>query len=150
MRTLIYITFIGLCGSLSAQTTGKQSVAQLKESPAGARIIWFLDAVKAGDVTDELIKNHFSSVLIEKQGVDGLLGMFANIKENDGSLNLYSANRLKMTEYKLKLKGTKSNGWLEMQFYFEDSAPYRIRGFTIDSIDDGNDLSEPIYPKSNE
>jgi hypothetical protein len=149
MRTLTYLIFIGLCLNLSAQKKGKQSVAQLKESPAGSRIIWFLDAVKAGDVTDELITKHFSPILIEKLGVDDLLGTFATIKENDGSLNLYSANRLSMTEYKLKLKGTKSNQWLEMQFYFDDSAPYRIRGFTIDTVEGGNDLSEPIYPKSN-
>lgn len=149
MKILIYFTFIGFCFSLSAQTSGKQSVGQLKESPAGARIIWFLDAVKAGDVTEAHINAHFSPILIEKVGIDGLLGMFADINENDGSLVLYSANRLKLTEYKLKLKGTKSNEWLEMQFFFEDKDPYLFRGFSIDAVDSGNNLSEPIYPKSN-
>lgn len=149
MRTFTYLLFLSLSCNLLAQKMGKQTLAQLKGSPTGARIIWFLDAVESGEVSNEEINNQFSQAIINKIGVEGLLNTFGDINENDGTLVLYTAKRSKKDEYKLLLKGTKSEEWLEMKFYFEDSEPFKLRGFSIDAIENGNELLDPIYPKSN-
>ena len=150
MKALFYsLLLLGATISASAQQTGKQSLAQLEESPAGSKIIWFFDAVKSGGVSDESIEKYFSPKLIEKMGADQLMGAFDNIKMNDGTLIMYQADRKTITEYKLTVKGTKSNEWMEMGFFFEDNPPYRIAGFTIDTIEGSFDSLESMYPKSN-
>ncbi|WP_425392006.1 hypothetical protein [Ekhidna sp.] len=150
MKALFYSLFLVTTISVAAQQTGKQSFEQLKESPAGSKIIWFLDAVKSGNLTDESIEKYFAPKLIEKLGADKLMSAFEDIKMNDGTLIMYLANRKEMTEYKLIVKGTKSNEWMEMGFYFEGESPYRIAGFTIDSTPASYETLQPIYPKSNE
>jgi hypothetical protein len=149
MNALFYSLLLGFIISAVAQETGKQSFAQLEESPAGSKIIWFLDAVKSGNLTDESIEKYFSPKLIEKLGADKLMAAFEDIKMNDGSLVMYQADRKEMTEYKLIVKGTKSNEWMEMGFYFEGESPYRIAGFTIDSTPASYETLNPLYPKSN-
>lgn len=149
MKAFTYLFLLGITISISAQQKGKQTLAQLEESPAGSKIIWFLDAVESGTLSDESIKKYFSPKLLEKIGPDKIKASFDDIQENDGTLILFIADRLNLAEYKLALKGSKSNEWLEMKFYFEDNMPYRIVGFTIDTTEGGNDLLKPIYPKSN-
>ncbi|MEP0987464.1 Cpe/LpqF family protein [Ekhidna sp.] len=149
MRIFTYLFLLGITISISAQQKGKQTLAQLEESPAGSKIIWFFDAVKSGGISAESIEKHFSPKLVEKMGSDKLMSAFDNIKMNDGTLIMYQADRKKITEYKLIVKGTKSNEWMEMNFYFEDNPPYRIAGFTIDTIEGSFDSFEPMYPKSN-
>ncbi|WP_424961350.1 hypothetical protein [Ekhidna sp.] len=149
MKVLFYSLVLAITVSASAQQTGKQSLAQLKESPAGSKIIWFFDAVKSGNISTESVEKYFSPKLIEKMGADELLAAFEDIRMNDGALIMYQADRKKMTEYKLIVKGTKSNEWMEMGFYFEDESPYRIAGFTIDTTEGSFESLTPIYPKSN-
>ncbi|WP_370086364.1 hypothetical protein [Ekhidna sp.] len=149
MKTLLYILAIGLAISATSQQRGKQSLAQLEESPAGTKIIWFLDAVKSGKMSEEAVEKYFAPKLIEKMGADKLKGAFENIRNNDGTLIMYQADRKNMTEYKLIVKGTKSNEWMEMGFFFEDNPPYRIAGFTIDTTEKSFDSLEAMYPKSN-
>lgn len=133
--------------SIYAQKMGKQSLAQLKESPAGSKIVWFMDAIKLGEeVSDEVMEAQFAPKLIEKMGIDNLKNAIADLQQNEGQLSLYSAKRVKMTQYRLKVKGKKSGEWFEMLFYFEESEPFRMLGFTMDSVEEGNDTIEPIYP----
>ncbi|MEQ8903860.1 hypothetical protein [Ekhidna sp.] len=149
MRILAYTLLFGFAFSVVSQQKGEQSLAQLEESPAGSKIIWFLDALEAGEMSDQSIEKYFAPKLIDKSGVDKLKGAFENIKNNDGRLILYQADRKNITEYKLIVKGTKSNEWMAMGFIFEDDSPYRIAGFTIDSIEGAYDSLKSIYPKSN-
>lgn len=149
MRQKLYLIFMGACFLVAAQQKGKQSLAQLRESPAGSKIIWFLDAVESGNLTGESISKYFAPKLIDKIGSDKLVTAFEDIKMNDGSLVLYQADRKKMTEYELIVKGTKSNEWMKMGFYFEDENPYRIAGFTIDTTDGSFESLKIIYPKPN-
>lgn len=130
------------------QQKGEQTLGMLKESPAGSKIIWFLDAVKEGEISKESIENYFSPKLLDKMGSDKLMSAFEDIKINDGALVMYQADRKNMTEYKLIVKGTKSNEWMEMGFFFEENNPYRIAGFTIDSVVGSYDSLQPMYPKS--
>ncbi len=148
MRSLVYVLLLGMVCPSFAQKMGKQSLSQLKESPAGTRIIWFIDIIGSGEeVPDQQIKEQFAAKLVDKMGVKKLKSAIQDIQINDGALTLYVAKRAQMFQYKLKLKGKKSGEWLEMQFFFEETNPYRILGFTIDSIPSGNDLLEPIYPQ---
>lgn len=150
MRSIIYLILLGLSVSIIAQSTGKQSVAQLEESPAGSKILWFMDVIKSGKpVSDADVKAYFSPKLIEKMGLDKLKGMFTEIQQNDGTLYIYIAKRESMTKYNLKVKGGKSDEWLEMQFFYEDSNPYRILGFTLDTTEGSLESGDPIYPKLN-
>ncbi|WP_420318512.1 hypothetical protein [Ekhidna sp.] len=149
MKPLVFTLLLGITISVASQQQGKQTLAMLNDSPAGSKIVWFLDAVKAGEVSEESIKKYFSPKLIEKMGADKLLAAFEDIKMNDGTLIMYQADRKNMTEYKMIVKGTKSNEWMEMGFYFEGERPYRIAGFTIDSKEGSFESLQPIYPKSN-
>lgn len=149
MRSNIYIMLLGLSISISAQTMGKQSVTQLQESLAGSKILWLMDAVKQGEpATAEAIKMNFAPKLIDKIGVDELQNMIADLQVNEGVLLIYRAKRQKMTEYKITVKGSKSDEWFVMVFYFEDKSPYRMLGFTLDSTN-GVIEGEPIYPQLN-
>lgn len=148
MRSLVYVLLFGIVFSASAQKMGKQSLGQLKESPAGSRIIWFIDVIRTGEeVPDKQINEQFAAKLVDKMGMKKLKSVIQDIQMNDGALTLYVAKREKMFQYKLRLKGKKSGEWLEMQFFFEEKDPYRILGFTIDSVPEGNNLLEPIYPQ---
>lgn len=149
MKSIFSLIFLGVAFAVSAQQMGKQTLAQLEESPAGSKIIWFFDEVNSGSLSDESIEKYFSAKLIERVGFDRLKAAFTDVVENDGKIILYQANKLKITEYRLLAKGSKSKGWLEMKFYFEESAPYGIRGYTTDSVPPGDGSLKPIYPKSN-
>ncbi len=108
-----------------------------------------MDALEAGEMSDQSIEKYFAPKLIDKLGAAKLKGVFEDIRNNDRRLILYQADRKNMTEYKLIVKGTKSNEWMVMGFFFEDDSPYRIAGFTIDSTEGAYDSLKPIYPKSN-
>ena len=147
MRSIIYTMLLGLSITMTAQTMGKQSAAQLQESPAGSRILWLMDEIKAGEpVSEEAIRSNFAPKLIDKMGLEELQNMIAELQEYEGSLEIYRAKRTKMTEYKITAKGTKSDEWFAMIFYFEDVSPHRMLGFTLDSTDAVIE-GDPIYPQ---
>lgn len=150
MRSILYLLFIGLISLVSAQTMGKQTIAQLEESPAGTKILWFIDAVNEGKaVTEEQVTQMFDVKLIEKMGMDFLQEAIADIQDNDGTLTVYSIKRKKVTEYTLDLKGEKSGSWLKMKMFFQDQRPYKIAGFLLDSAPEEEASTEPIYPLKN-
>ncbi len=149
MRSIICLMLLGLSITITAQTMGKQTAAQLDESPAGSKILWFIDSVNGGKpVSEGDIKSYFAPKLIDKVGSGELQNMITELQENEGSMTIYKARRVKVTEYKITALGSKSGEWLVMQFYFEDSNPYRMLGFTIDSAE-GMVEAEPIYPTKN-
>lgn len=149
MKSIFTILFLGIAAVISAQQMGEQTLAQLQETQAGSNILGFFDAVESGSLSKESIDQYFSPKLLERIGEDRLKAAFNDILENDGALTMYRANRVKLTEYTLEAKGIKSRGWVEMKFYFEDNEPYRITGFTTDSVRPGDDSVKPIYPKTN-
>lgn len=130
-----------------AQQKGIQSFNQIQESPAGSRIIWFLQKVIDGaEVTDEEISTHFATKLIDAMGKDRLTGMITQLNEDEQELHLYQANRKGKLEYKLKVKGLASDAWFDMVFYFEDQDPYKIIGIQIDDTDKKPMEDKPMFP----
>lgn len=75
MRILVYTLLFGIAFSAVSQQKGKQTLAQLEDSPAGSKIIWFLDALEVGEMSDQSIVKYFAPKLIDKSGVDKLKGV---------------------------------------------------------------------------
>ncbi len=147
MRLKLCIIYSLAVALVSAQQKGSQSLAQLEESPAGSKIIWFLDQVAEGEkISEELVNQYFSPKLIDKMGAEKLISMITQLNKDESEFHLYKVNRRSMFEYKLKLKGMQSKEWFDMVFYFEDGMPYRITGVTIDSGKESVGNETPIYP----
>lgn len=140
LSTLMLLTF-----TLAAQQRGPQTLSQLEESPAGSKILDYIEAANKGtSVSDAWIKGLFSPKLIDAAGMGALKGMTEESKKLEGKLVIYEANRVGMYKYKLKIE-SQQNGWYDMVFTFEENDPYRITGITLDSSLNGSN-AKPLYP----
>jgi|GEM_PF-1703688 len=143
---LFMITFL-FSGQAGTQTIGPQSLDQLRESPAGSKILSFISTVNDIEKpTNKWAKENFSPRLLEKLGVEGLLKFISQIKEMDGRLQIYDATRSQKFSYKMKAKGIASGNWIDMEFLFEKDAPYRINGFGLDISDEPANSDQPLFP----
>lgn len=137
-NTMILTALLMLTGfQLSAQRLGKQTVAMMAESPAASKIITFINTVNAGEkVSDELVNSIFSRALIEKAGAGQLKNMMTrDIPENDGKLAVYVVDRIERLKFYVYAKGSKSDEWVKMDFTFDASDNYKIKGVGVDIID---------------
>ena len=149
LKTTIAIALVMLlCLSVDsyAQQMGKQTVAQLKESPAGSKIITFINTVNKGEaVSDEQIQALMSEALIKKAGLGQLKNIMENdIPENDGKLTLYMVDRKERFKYEVYAKGTASEGWLKLEFFMDEARPYKIKGIGIDGTEAPEGVGEPM------
>lgn len=129
---------------LWAQTTGMQTLAQLKESPAGSKILKFIDIINNNRAfTDELIKELFSATIIQKHKISGLRGFLEDVKTNDKTITLFDANRKGMFKYELKIKNT-AGEWVNMPFTFEKEPPYGIEGVGAEITNVGAVAKTPL------
>lgn len=130
---------------LSAQSLGPQTLPQLRESPAGSKLITLIETANtAGPVAEYVIRELFSARLVEKLGIDGLRNLFADIRENDGTLTLYDAHRNGRFEYTLKLKSGNTGEWLDLNARFEETPPYGIDALGLDISEQPAETSVPI------
>lgn len=134
-------------GFTNAQQLGLQTLEQLQESPAGNRILTFVSTVNdTGTPTEDWVRTNFSPNLLEKLGVKGLLSFIGQIREMDGGLQIYDADRKEVFAYKLKAKGTRSGNWVDMDFLFEEEPPYRIQGFGLDISEQPAQAQQALFP----
>ena len=135
MKKLITLFFF--CFSIyeiSAQHLGPQTLPDLKESPAGSKIIDFINLINEGQkVTEQSISELFASGMIEKHGAKKLAGFIQDIRQTDGQLTLYEADRKAMFNYVLKLKGSNHGEWLNADLKLEENPPYGITGFGLNN-----------------
>ena len=134
-----------------AQTTGMQSVQQLQESPAGSKILAFVDFISSEDeLSGENQSSFFSDGLIDRKGTEGLSAVVKDIRLNDGDLIIYQADRLSMFEYKLICKSGKTGSWLSFRVKFEEQMPYGIDGLELYNVELSNPPVQAMYkPKKN-
>lgn len=146
--TLVLLLSIFLSsGQSAAQTIGPQTLDQLRESPAGSKILTFITAVNDRVApTDKWAQENFSPSLLEKIGMEGLFNFIAQIKEMDGGLQIYDASRVEQFTYKLKAKGITSGNWVDVDFFFEEEPSYRIRGFGLDISDESAKSKQALFP----
>lgn len=114
--------------------TGKQSIHQLKGSPAGSKVVALMKAINGeGEAVNEaFVKKYFSPGNIERNGVDRLITIISkDIARNDGKVTVYEANRQSMFEYKLLVKGSNQGNWMEFTFKIEPNQPYRVDGLML-------------------
>ncbi len=129
---LLNACFIFSLSMAFSQQIGQQSLSQLKESPAGSKIITYLDLLNSGEkVTSENIKQLFSQKIIDKHGINKLINIFSDIRDQDGKLSLYEADRTETFRYELILRSGNTNDWLSLNMNFEESSPYKIEGIEI-------------------
>lgn len=147
MKLPFIFTLLVVTVTVTAQQRGPQTLGQLKESPAGSKILNYVTAINRGeDMTEEWVKKQFVPKLITSQGMDKLIGYLKDVQTNEQQLSIYEANRLGMFKYKLKAKSKKTGEWLDLVFTFEESEPYRIAGYTIESTDNGAKAQKPLFP----
>lgn len=127
---------------------GTQSLAMLEESPAGSHVIKFLDLLNEGkDIGSAEIEAVFSKRLIEKFGTEGLSDLLHDVRQQDGQLELWAANRTEKFAYELSLRSENTGDWIEGTMNLESTPPYRIDGFGLE-IGSQPDAEEPIYSPS--
>ena len=137
---------LGLTMNSYAQQMGKQTVAQMKESPAGSKILTFINTVNKGEeVPETLIEEIMSEALIKKAGLGQLKNIMENdIPENDGKLTVYMVDRKERFKYEVYAKGTASEGWLKLEFTMDNTRPYKIKGIGIDGTEAPEGVTEPM------
>ncbi|MEQ9404894.1 MAG: hypothetical protein RIM99_14985 [Cyclobacteriaceae bacterium] len=151
MKSSMLVLFLTMAVAMNAQQKGIQTLAQMKESPAGSKIIEYIKMVNGEEApADQWLKKLFTPKLVESMGVKKLQGLISETREMEGQLHLYTARRTGMFKYKLLLKGVKSGEWLAMVFTFEEDEPYRILGITLDSTEAEPDRAKPLYPQLNQ
>lgn len=147
MKKIFTLSLVLNCWFLQAQQMGLQTLGQLKESPAGSKIVEYFAVVNGNDeVPEGWVQKLFAPKLIEAMSEERLKGLIGETQDMEGQIHLYDAKRTSMFKYKLIVKGVKSNAWLSMVFTFEEQDPYRILGITMDDTDAEPANSEPIYP----
>lgn len=148
-NTLVVIfSFILFSGLAHTQARGPQTLDQLQESPAGSRILSFISTVNGAKIpTEEWVRVNFSPSLLKKLEVKGLLDFIGQIREMDGGLQIYDADRKEVFTYSMKAKGIRSGNWVDMDFLFEEEPPFRIQGFGLDISDQPARAQQPLFPK---
>lgn len=146
--TLAVTFFLMLSGSLSnAQQPGPQTLAMLKESPAGNQVLQFLEAINDDSPVDEaLVQKLFAQKLIDKHGTAKLADMLKDIRRNDAPVALYDANRKAKFEYALKLQRAATGGWLDLLLTLDEQLPFRIAGVSIDLSNEPAEKEQPMWP----
>lgn len=144
------------CLSLSnvecqAQSMGFQTLGQLKESPAGSKVVELINRInEESEVSEEVIRQLFAKELVDRIGVETLTDLFENIRSNDGQFELFDANRTGRFKYELMVRGTKHGEWLAIPVRFEEEEPFRIKA--IDGVEfsrEGPQAKEPMLtPKT--
>lgn len=132
MKKVICVVYIMLSFSyvVDAQRKGPQSLNDLKQSPAGGKILAFVDKVNGKEsISDQWIKSIFSDRIIEKNGKDKLREFIKDIRQNDAPLDLYDVNRVDMLEYQAKALSNKNNTWLDAVFKLSKNQ-YKIDWFS--------------------
>lgn len=141
--TILLVLFLNT--SLFAQRTGPQSLAMLEESPAGSKIIQFIELLNNGkEVQEEDLSSLFSKRLIDKIGIQKLIGFLEEIRATDGALTLFEADRIDMFEYNTKLFGSESESWVDAEFAFKNAPPYKMDSFGISTTDEPSNNQEPL------
>ena len=149
MKNLILAFLIFLTSPAQGQQLGKQSMDQLSESPAGTRLIAFIDLINDGEeLTTERVSNIFSKRLIEKYGTTVLAEMLEDVRQQDGQVTLYEANRSEKFKYDFIMKSGNTNEWMGGFVMLEKSPPYGIDGFRLDNGDRPENSERPIYGPS--
>ena len=150
MKKSILILFVFIFGIINAQQMGHQSLDQLMESPAGSKIIKWLDLINSGDeITEEMVNQLFSKRLLDKFTASELANMLTDAQQNDAPLALYVANRVEKFKYENTYRYMESDSWLSGFILLEKTPPYLIDGFSLDDGDRPDDVEEPIYAEMN-
>lgn len=148
MKKLFISTIALLLMSLqtNAQQMGPQDRQQLEESPAGSKVILFLKWInEEAKYSEQNIDELISDRLVNKYGFAGLHELMEDVQANSGQLFLYDADRIGMFEYKVKLKTSPGEEWIDGKVKLESKSPYRIDGFELDMSQEASTNPEPIY-----
>ena len=144
-NTIITFIFLFQLSLVYSQTMGYQNLNQLEESPAGSKIIRFIQLINSGEeITEQHVQQLFAKTFIERHTAEKLLAIFQDIREVDGQLALYDANRVETFKYEVKAMGLKENNWLDMPFTFEKSPPYKIKGIGVNITGKKAKASDPM------
>lgn len=131
-NTLLLTLFFLWSGFGSAQHLGQQSLAQLEESPAGKYVIAFIQLINEGkEVSATDIPRLFSPSIIERNTAENLINIVLDIRESDGQLELYEADRVEKFQYNLLLKGLNHEEFLAMELNMAEKEPYKIEGLRL-------------------
>ncbi|MDX1666126.1 MAG: serine hydrolase, partial [Saprospiraceae bacterium] len=129
-----------------SQQLGEQNLSQLRESPAGSKVIQYLELYNSGDTLDEaVVARLFSERLIAKYSPEALAGIMEDARQRDGKLELYEAVREEIFRYQLLCRSLSAGDWLQLTFDLEKQPPYRIDGIGISGAGTGPEEKSPIY-----
>lgn len=132
--------------TLFAQFPAPQTLAQLQSSPAGARILQYLDLLNSDTiVSEDAIRALYSKGLLEKYQPKDFVSMLDDVRQRDGQLALYEATLIREVEYALKLRSLKNDRWLDATMTFEKKAPFQLAGFGLHSDAQPAETGEPLY-----
>ncbi len=146
MKKTILLLFAAFNISMYAQTLGVQTLGQLNESPAGSKLIQLLDLINNGEeISDNAITQLFSKRLTEKISTDELKSILEDIRQQDGQLDLFEANRSEKFKYETTFRSKKNGDWMGGFILIEHMPPYGIDGFGLDNGEQPKGVKEPIY-----
>ncbi|MDX1476331.1 MAG: serine hydrolase [Saprospiraceae bacterium] len=115
------------CTAAPGQQFGPQTAEQLSNSPAGSRILAFVDMVNHDEApSSSWLSTTFTPRLVDKLGETKLRDLFDEIRQTDGGLILHEMVRKGMFAYEGIARGQRSGQWVRLTFSFENQSPYRL------------------------
>ena len=84
-------------------------------------------------MSEAIIRQLFAEELVDRIGTEPLQGLVTNIRQSDGQLELFEANRSGRFKYELKVRGTKHGEWIDIPIRFEEEEPFKIKA--IDGVE---------------
>ena len=149
---LLFLAF-GLLNvrGILGQELGPQTSEQLSQEPTASRIIQLVRLINGNDeVSPDDIKRIFSKDLIERAGQKRLASIVGKVRENDGQLEVYDANRVEKFKYTFKALGIKNKQWLDIVIRVDDESPHKICGIDgITTTDIGAKAKRPVMAIEN-
>ena len=131
-----------ICGFVLAQTTGSQTKSMLQRSPAGEKLIRFVQAVNGDlEVNEDFVNTNFSKKGVENLGEPSKA--FNELAEKNGKLVVYEVYRKSYFTFDFTIKGAKS-GWVMLSFDMHNQMPYGINSYEVKSIDTPEKIGEDM------
>ena len=151
VKSICFLSMLLFCSlQLYAQRIGSQTIDDLNGSPAGSRLLLFIDLIATNKSVTPENSTPFSQNWYLNQKLQQLNDSIKEIRAKYGSFILYETNRLSFFEFEMLVKATNGHNWRKIKVKVQSGPPYGIENYEILMANPPAASSTPLYiPKGN-
>lgn len=143
----LFIFILTALISISVASTNYQAGFTFPQTDSGKRVELYFTAFNSNDEQEmrQYMEQNYSMASLQERSLEERLTRYRQIKSEITSLEPVKIIRLTNEEIKL-IAVSATQQWLEVNFEFEKSAPFKINRLRINLLPEPPDLDAPVTP----